>query len=250
MSRARNSLSEDTGDHDLQPIESTGFRPAELMSLLKHPLTRLGLDVGVVRRAARSLELAAFRRPYLGRGLGAVESAFEAAIADARSGGPSRSPARRLGDRDVAAARDLIGRFKDAFAPMLQLADGGEKLHLAAHARAHAETAEALARPPPAADQETAEEGSPLWREEAGETAARLFERLSDPTLSSPMLTADDYPEFYRALVSTLHGDERDLFKPFLTIEDGHVALVQAQLDTVSGLGFWFDTMEFNLEAG
>ncbi|MBI5543944.1 MAG: hypothetical protein HY901_08665 [Deltaproteobacteria bacterium] len=55
---------------------------------------------------------------------------------------------------------------------------------------------------------------------------------------------------FYRTLVSTLPEAERALFAAFLTIEDGHVALVQAQLDAVQGLGFWFDTMEFNLEAG
>jgi rubrerythrin len=56
---------------------------------------------------------------------------------------------------------------------------------------------------------------------------------------------------FYRTLVSTLpQQSERDLFAAFLVIEDGHVALVQAQLDSVLGLGFWFDSMEFNLEAG
>jgi rubrerythrin len=56
--------------------------------------------------------------------------------------------------------------------------------------------------------------------------------------------------DFYRTLVGTLPPNERELFAPFLDIEDGHVALVQAQLDSVQGLGFWFDTMEFNLEAG
>lgn len=55
---------------------------------------------------------------------------------------------------------------------------------------------------------------------------------------------------FYRTLVGTLPPAEREMFAAFLAIEDGHVALVQAQLDAVTGLGFWFDTMEFNLEAG
>ena len=55
---------------------------------------------------------------------------------------------------------------------------------------------------------------------------------------------------FYRTLVSTLPQGEREMFTTFLTIEDGHVALVQAQLDAVEGLGFWFDAMEFSLEAG
>lgn len=55
---------------------------------------------------------------------------------------------------------------------------------------------------------------------------------------------------FYRTLVNELPEGERELFATFLGIEDGHVALVQAQLDAVQGLGFWFDTMEFSLEAG
>ncbi len=32
-------------------------------------------------------------------------------------------------------------------------------------------------------------------------------------------------------------------------IEDGHLAIVQAQLDSVQGMGFWFDIAEFRLEA-
>jgi len=55
---------------------------------------------------------------------------------------------------------------------------------------------------------------------------------------------------FYRTLVRDLPEGERELFTGFLAIEDGHVALVAAQLDAVQGLGFWFDTMEFQLEAG
>ena len=41
----------------------------------------------------------------------------------------------------------------------------------------------------------------------------------------------------------------RPLFDKFLGIEDGHLALVQAQLDSVQGIGFWFDVAEFRLEA-
>ena len=36
----------------------------------------------------------------------------------------------------------------------------------------------------------------------------------------------------------------------FLGIEQGHQAIVQAEIDALSGLGFWFDFQEFNLEAG
>jgi hypothetical protein len=36
--------------------------------------------------------------------------------------------------------------------------------------------------------------------------------------------------------------------RAFLEIEDGHLAIVQAQLDSVQGMGFWFDIAEFRLE--
>ena len=55
---------------------------------------------------------------------------------------------------------------------------------------------------------------------------------------------------FYRDLVGNLPESDRPLFDKFLEIEEGHVAIVQAELDAVQGNGFWFDVMEFNLEAG
>ena len=55
---------------------------------------------------------------------------------------------------------------------------------------------------------------------------------------------------FYQRMVSELDEEGRNLFTRFLTIEDGHQTIVQAALDNVSGLGFWFDTCEFDLEAG
>ncbi|MEQ1669607.1 MAG: double-strand break repair protein AddB, partial [Hyphomicrobium sp.] len=43
----------------------SGFAPADVMALLKHPLARLGLKAFDVRRYGRALEIAAFRAPYL-----------------------------------------------------------------------------------------------------------------------------------------------------------------------------------------
>ncbi len=58
-----------------------------------------------------------------------------------------------------------------------------------------------------------------------------------------------DADSFYRKLVAELPQDQQALFANFLGIEDGHLELVQAQLDSVLGTGFWFDVMEFRLEA-
>lgn len=53
---------------------------------------------------------------------------------------------------------------------------------------------------------------------------------------------------FYKKMVATLDDDGRRLFERFVEIEEGHVAIVQAEMDMVSGTGFWFDTAEFSLE--
>ena len=53
---------------------------------------------------------------------------------------------------------------------------------------------------------------------------------------------------FYKDMVSKLDGDGRELFKRFVEIEQGHEAMVQAQIDSVSGLGVFLDTLEFGLE--
>ena len=56
--------------------------------------------------------------------------------------------------------------------------------------------------------------------------------------------------EFYQRMVDTLPGEARSMFARFLEIEQGHQAIVAAELDSVRGLGFWFDYREFDLEAG
>jgi rubrerythrin len=54
---------------------------------------------------------------------------------------------------------------------------------------------------------------------------------------------------FYRQMVASLDGDERELFQGFIQIEEGHIAIVQAEIDYIDNWGFWFDTAEFQLEA-
>jgi len=53
---------------------------------------------------------------------------------------------------------------------------------------------------------------------------------------------------FYRSLVAQLASSHRELFARFLEIEDGHVLIVQAEIDALAGHGHWFDFMEFSLE--
>ena len=53
---------------------------------------------------------------------------------------------------------------------------------------------------------------------------------------------------FYKRMVDEVEADGRPLFKRFMEIESGHVAIVEAEIDSVSGLGFWFGHKEFDME--
>ena len=53
---------------------------------------------------------------------------------------------------------------------------------------------------------------------------------------------------FFERMVAQLQDEERKLFARFVEIEAGHEAIVQAEIDALSGLGFWFDYPEFKLE--
>ncbi len=53
---------------------------------------------------------------------------------------------------------------------------------------------------------------------------------------------------FYKDMVSKLDGQGQELFRRFVEIEEGHEAIVQAEIDSVSNCGVWLDTLEFRLE--
>ncbi len=53
---------------------------------------------------------------------------------------------------------------------------------------------------------------------------------------------------FFARMVAELKADEQRLFARFVEIERGHEAIVQAEIDALTGLGYWFDYQEFNLE--
>ncbi len=54
--------------------------------------------------------------------------------------------------------------------------------------------------------------------------------------------------DYYRRLVARLDGEHREFFARFIEIEDGHVAVVQAEIDYLSSNGCWFGFSEFNQE--
>lgn len=184
------------------------FAPAELIALLKHPLTRLGLGAFEVRRAARALELAAFRTDYLGIGIDGVEASLEQAAADVLNGERRERPVRRLRDDDWTQARELVQRLRAAFAPLSRLYSTRDKHTLAELAAAHIAAAEAVARLPDteiksdSADPERAALAE-LYAGDAGTAAIMLFEGFIDPSLPSLSVAAADYADLYRSLIAT-----------------------------------------------
>jgi len=55
---------------------------------------------------------------------------------------------------------------------------------------------------------------------------------------------------FYKEMVATLDAQGQQLFERFVEIEEGHQAVVQAEIDCVTGSGFWFDMADIRLESG
>jgi rubrerythrin len=75
-------------------------------------------------------------------------------------------------------------------------------------------------------------------------TKQRLELELLKKALEAETKTSN----FYKEMVAQLDGEGQKLFKRFVEIEEGHEAIVRAEINSVSNLGFWFDTPEFRLE--
>jgi len=92
------------------------------------------------------------------------------------------------------------------------------------------------------------------WIEAERKKVSAKGRRVATETELDALKTALRYEKeadvFYHQLVAELPAPDQALFSKFLEIEDGHLTLVQAQLDSVQGMGFWFDVAEFRLEAG
>jgi rubrerythrin len=69
-------------------------------------------------------------------------------------------------------------------------------------------------------------------------------------SLRRALVAEEETSAFYQQMVRELPPEGQALFGRFLEIEDGHATVVQAEIDSVSQMGFWFDLREFDLEAG
>lgn len=174
---------------------SKSFAPAALVALVKHPLMRLGMSAGHVRRTARALEIAIFRTLYLGRGLDGVAAALETAEREVNAGERRGRAVARLRAEDWQALHQFVAGLREAFEPLVTLMSRSTRQPLRDLVLAHVETAEALARLP---ERDTS---LGLWAEVAGEAASTFMTGLIDETLPTLLVPPREYPDLYRALI-------------------------------------------------
>lgn len=194
-------------------VLAQNFAPAAMMALLKHPLTRLGWPALEIRRAARILEVGAFRAPYIGNGIDGILASLDRQDEAVEKGERRDRAGRRLRVEDWAVARDLIEVIRGAYEPLLELSKGAAEHALQDLAEAHLKVGEALARTPIATSDSgvaqesvaaapTEEIANELWRDEAGGAAAQLFAHLIDRSVTAPEMNVEAYPDFYRSLIA------------------------------------------------
>jgi ATP-dependent helicase/nuclease subunit B len=216
----------------------TAFAPVALMTLLKHPLCRLGLPPGELEAGRRLLELACFRKPYFGTGLEGIEKTLE----DPADHSHQPAALRRLGGAEKRAARTLLVRLARAFAPLTEMLGWSEPVPLSGLATAHYRAAQALAETGSGGD-----DGTALRLGDAGEGAVHLFQALIDPSMPAPMVAAADYPDLYRTLVAETRIRPRHSGHPRLVICDpGEARLRLADLVILGSLneGSWPKAVE------
>lgn len=81
-----------------------------------------------------------------------------------------------------------------------------------------------------------------LSREAAGEAPGGEVEMLR-----RALHMENEAGDFYKRMVEELPEEARPLFARFVEIEDGHNAIVQAELDHATGSGFMFDFRDFGM---
>ncbi|MGH7053169.1 MAG: double-strand break repair protein AddB [Stellaceae bacterium] len=154
-------------------LAESRLAPVPLLALLAHPLAAGGMAPARFRDSGRRLELA-LRGPRPAPGFAGLRAALTEAA----------EPVRRFA-RTLEACLD----------PFLEiLASDGVPLRRLAEA--HVEAAERLAASDEAAG------GERLWREAAGEAAARFCHELIDAAADFPTLSGRDYPALFEALAA------------------------------------------------
>ena len=104
-----------------------------------------------------------------------------------------------------------------------------------------------------ASDLKTAVPDAELIEREVGKLEAALSEEdhgIEIVMLKKAKAVEIETSGFYKRMVAELPQQGADFFARFVAIEEGHLALVEAEITALEKMGFWFDMPEFRLEAG
>ncbi len=167
------------------------LRPVRLLSLLAHPLVRLGLSRASVEHAASVLEIGVLRGPAPALGI----DGLRAALASRRAEKDHRTPRprARLTEADWDLADDLLRRLGLAFETFTPAAHGEGRLDLMGLVEHHRRAVEFLCAGPE--DEPETDE-----REETIEALAALFDDLTLSQIDGVEGRFVDYPTFFTAL--------------------------------------------------
>ncbi|MTI00288.1 double-strand break repair protein AddB [Roseibium sp. RKSG952] len=184
-----------------------GCEPIDLLSLLKHPLCRLGLSAKDIRSAARALERGVLRGPRPRPGTAGLLLAINASRDEAAS---SRHVPRwkKIHDADWAMIEELVLRLQKALAPLETLADQSDAIPAVDLAKAHVAVISAVAMDETLSDAE-------LYAGETGDALAAFFAGLLEAENTGLDLVPRDWPSVLPALMSgtavrrRLPGDPR-----------------------------------------
>jgi ATP-dependent helicase/nuclease subunit B len=173
------------------------FAPVPLLALLKHPLAAGRQVPADFRRRVRQLDRDVLRGPRPDPGLAGIERAIAAAL-DQACRRESEFAIKHMAELAYwfKAVREILQALEDAFA--------NATIYLAEILNAHISCAEALA----ASDAEGGD--ARLWRESAGEAAARLVSELEEACGDLPVIEASSYPVVFRTL-----AEERAVRPPY-----------------------------------
>ncbi len=77
----------------------------------------------------------------------------------------------------------------------------------------------------------------------------KKFSEIELQILKKALKVEEETSEFYKRMVQELPEHGQELFLRFVEIEEGHKVIVQAEIDSVTMLGYWFDMPEFDLSS-
>lgn len=214
-------------------VESTLFPgdPVPIVSLLKHPLVRLGLPQEVMSKAARLIEIHALRG-----GTGAVDISALAPLldeqrmrgADARHPPAWRSP---MTDAEHALAIDVSQRVAAAAEPLVEGLVGRHPDGSPTTARSTADWAERTGRSLEAFAMDENSDLASLWSGEAGEALADLLSGIMEAQ-EGLALDGPEWSGVLEALVSGVAVKPRAMSHPRVFIWGTQEARLQ-HVDTV-----------------